>query len=748
MRRQPNGSWQCTCDDPHCTNVAKHPATGRGHLDATLDHTQVDRWFDAADAAGYPANIGIAVPDGMVVLDVDPRNGGIETLQTLERQHGIPETATVITGGGGVHLWYRMPPGLRFALPPELRKKGIDVKQQGGYVVAPPSLHESERLYAWRPGSTGTVKPPVDAPAWIVGMSRPVVEVEARKISTADVDAPTQPAHVIDYCAQLLNQYASNVRHGHHDLCKNFGGWAKQRGWSMGDVHAILSRVDLKNHEGGYRAALSAWGIDTPFGWQELSAQLGPAVASQLDRAPNPVAEARAASLATLERGVPAAPPPAQPGQYQPPPAQQYAAAPPPAGGGLGTPIDLSQPIPEDIAAIEGLPIHTGQVNAIVGYAGDGKTPLLCDLAVHLANGRTYHGRETRRGRVLYLCFEAARSTARILQRFAQAYSLPLDGVEILDVNPGRLAEFGYVQRLRDTATAGYQYVVIDTYGSAITGVDQNDATFADCIKQLEIPNVATLVSIHTSKQSGTPDLKSIAGTGALAGAIKGAIGVSRPDQEDEHRFTINCVRAPDQRFRSFDVRYVDVPAPGESLADQLRRPGIRSELISDDEPVAGLSEQIGERRRPSPRQNTGKFKTQGDREAFAYQEVGNLISRWAQSELAADPRGASIKQIQVAVCMPDNNRDFRAVREAVRRHADEGTLVSDRGGRNGAAKVWRPPHPNDPGMINTAHLTAFHQRTQTHDQQLLQTDVPIPPPLPRTDQRQHTTTTDGQASG
>ena len=79
---------------------------------------------------------------GLAVVDIDPRNGG-----QLDRALMTP-TAAVATGGGGWHLYYRHPGGpLLPALP---GRPGVDVKADGGYVVAPPSIHTGTgRPYRW-----------------------------------------------------------------------------------------------------------------------------------------------------------------------------------------------------------------------------------------------------------------------------------------------------------------------------------------------------------------------------------------------------------------------------------------------------------------------------------------------------------------------------------------------------------------------------------------------------------------------
>jgi len=102
------------------------------------------RWPDA--------NLGIVTGalSQLAVLDIDPRHGGAQSLAALEETHGaVPATVEAETGGGGRHLYFRP------AAPVRSRAglaAGIDLRAEGGIVVAPPSVHPSGKRYAWRKG--------------------------------------------------------------------------------------------------------------------------------------------------------------------------------------------------------------------------------------------------------------------------------------------------------------------------------------------------------------------------------------------------------------------------------------------------------------------------------------------------------------------------------------------------------------------------------------------------------------------
>ena len=101
-----NGVPACSCGRPGCDDQAKHPffrLAPNGLKNATTDHQQVKEWWRR-----YPRlNIGVTTGT-IIVLDVDPRHGGYESLAALETEHDVlPHTWTVRTGSDGRHLLFR-----------------------------------------------------------------------------------------------------------------------------------------------------------------------------------------------------------------------------------------------------------------------------------------------------------------------------------------------------------------------------------------------------------------------------------------------------------------------------------------------------------------------------------------------------------------------------------------------------------------------------------------------------------------
>lgn len=146
---------------------SKVPATRHGKKDATSDAGQVSAWF-TPDSNN---NVGILTGErsGLIVVDVDVRNDGEAGFERLERTYGkLPDTMRCKTGGGGFHLYYRLPAGTT-GIGDHTHVagfEGVDLKADG-YVVAPPSLHPSGLPYAWESDA-----PIVDAPDWLIELAR------------------------------------------------------------------------------------------------------------------------------------------------------------------------------------------------------------------------------------------------------------------------------------------------------------------------------------------------------------------------------------------------------------------------------------------------------------------------------------------------------------------------------------------------------------------------------------------------
>jgi hypothetical protein len=144
----------------------KQPRHKGAYKAATCDPLWIDQhWYHHPDD-----NIGVRPPIGMVVVDIDPRNGGKTALARLIAEHGrLPDTWTARTGSGGRHVWLAVG---EMTVRAHLCE-GVDIKHGGnGFVVAPPSVHPDGGRYEWLQPPFGE---PAAAPTWLREMLKPPV---------------------------------------------------------------------------------------------------------------------------------------------------------------------------------------------------------------------------------------------------------------------------------------------------------------------------------------------------------------------------------------------------------------------------------------------------------------------------------------------------------------------------------------------------------------------------------------------
>ncbi len=138
---------RCPCPGgAQCKSPGKHPAIDSWQTAASTDLTTLRDWF----AAPSSYNIGVVCGlSNIVVIDIDPRNGGQATFEALVSEFGtLPETVTADSGGGGAHYVFRRPLG---DLESKLGK-GVDLLRDARQFLVEPSLHPSGGGYRWRIG--------------------------------------------------------------------------------------------------------------------------------------------------------------------------------------------------------------------------------------------------------------------------------------------------------------------------------------------------------------------------------------------------------------------------------------------------------------------------------------------------------------------------------------------------------------------------------------------------------------------
>ena len=228
-------AFTCACPKgKSCSSPGKHPLTKTGLKEASIDLAVIENWW-----ANWPeANIGIATGaiSGLIVLDVDLKNGGLATVMTLPQ---IAATLVANTGGGGLHYLFTHP-GQNLRNTAGKLGAGIDTRGDGGYIVAAPSRHISGDYYEW---ATDTGQDLADCPDWLLQMwQAPSVNHTNGAGPAVAQNTPTAPPLVASAPAQIPDTIASGSR---NQTLVKLAGWMRNKGFSQ---EAMLGALTAENN--------------------------------------------------------------------------------------------------------------------------------------------------------------------------------------------------------------------------------------------------------------------------------------------------------------------------------------------------------------------------------------------------------------------------------------------------------------------------------------------------------------------
>jgi KaiC/GvpD/RAD55 family RecA-like ATPase len=188
---------------------------------ATAEKNMLIGWWDVNPAA----NIGIACGkrSGIVVLDVDKDKGGYESLAELQTRYGkLPETPVCRTGSGGEHIYFNYPDNATIRNSAGKLGPGLDIRGDGGYVVAPPSIHPNGNRYEWVVLPTKVEFAPM--PEWMIELLH-----EKQAVITEQVQG-----------GKIINGYRN-------DTLARLAGSMRRKGFDSDAIFAALKTHNIKH---------------------------------------------------------------------------------------------------------------------------------------------------------------------------------------------------------------------------------------------------------------------------------------------------------------------------------------------------------------------------------------------------------------------------------------------------------------------------------------------------------------------
>jgi hypothetical protein len=460
-----------------------------GFHSASNDHEQLRKWWTARPDAG----VGLALKDsGLVCVDVDSRNGGLETLERLEAQHGKVESEVMAyTPGGGMHFVFAAQ--LVGNLPGTLGK-GIDLKADG-YICVEPTIHPNGKaLPGW---IRDLARAPLQAPAAVVSNVPPMATDRRQSLIQAlgHVDADSRESWLA----------VGMAIHNELPTAEGFDLWSQ---WSQSSP-----KFDAKDQLHVWRSfkprGLAGVGVNSIFkmaqqaGWRNVPA--AGAVAE-------PEAEAPLLPILNV--------------------AQLEAAS-----GSITWAV--KHVVPGD------------SLGVVFGASGTFKSFVALDYAMHQVHGLPWLGKKTKPGPVLFIAAEGGAGVWRRVKAWHLARNLRWEGIQfyVLPIAVMLNTEAQKVVQAAQAIGVAPTTVIVDTMSQTFDGEENSANEVAGYFRELgnrfrALWRCVVLV-VHHSGHSATERPR---GSSAILANVDFMLGVFR--DEKEMIATVTCEKQKDgERF-------------------------------------------------------------------------------------------------------------------------------------------------------------------------------------------------------
>ena len=493
-----------------------------GFHSASTDPEQIRRWWTARPDAG----VGLALKDsGLVCVDVDPRNGGLETLERLEAQHGpMQSDVMAYTPGGGMHFLFSAQ--LVGNLPGTLGA-GIDLKADG-YICVEPTIHPNGKAYAWEASSDpmeGCM--PSSLPGWIRDLVRAPLQAPAMAPSTvlpmpAERRASLQQAlgHIPSDDRETWLQVGMAIQN-ELPTAEGFDLWTQ---WSQ-HSSKFNPRDQLRVWRSFEPKGLAGVGVNTVFKMAQLAGwkNAGAVVPQQQQEQPR--------------KGVP-----------------------------MLNLAELEASAAQTTWAIK----HTLPANSVgmmFGAPGTFKSFIALDMALHIAHGMQWMGRKTVQAPVIYIAAEGGTGLWRRIKAWHRYRDLSWDAIPLYVVPVAVQIRSNSAAVVAAAEQIGVRpaLVVVDTLSQTFDGEENSANDMASYLTSLGAAFrelwMCSVMVIHHSGHGATERPR---GSSAILGNTDFLFGVFR--DEKQLLATVTCERQKD----------------GELFKDELFE--LTSQLLGRDE--------------------------------------------------------------------------------------------------------------------------------------------------------------------
>lgn len=528
----------------------KKPAIKNWQNLATTNEAQIESWWQAQPNA----NIGITT-GSLLVVDIDPRNGGGIEFAALSQYEDFPKTVSTRTQGGGAHVIYALPPHTIIGGGANKLAPGVDIKSYGGFICAPGSTIDG-RPYEWSAGHFDGRKPAL-APEWLIERCKAPkakTETAGERVVVEDDTATTLARDWLVQSSPLavlgeLNDTAFKVAARLFDyglekpsVLELMRWWGEHKCTPAWDDRLATATLDhIATGAATYRS--NAIGARHPDASGFEPVEIAPRVIETAS-----IAQPKAEKFYAIR---------ADEGARQ---ALQ----------------DPAQPL------IDGL-YYEESMGVLIGKPGGGKTFMCLDKAYHVAKGVPWHGRAVKQGAVVYLAAEAGRMILRRLAALEAHYG-PLNDTPLFVIPcPADFAHgtgdadavIALIRNVEQRCGQKVRWLIVDTLSRVVAGGDENSskdmgAAIATIDRIRHAVKCAALIVHHPGKD----EAKGSRGWSGVLGATDSELTISNhtlnnTKQRDTEEFQpIKFKLKPillgnDPNGKAITSCFVEIVAPG-----------------------------------------------------------------------------------------------------------------------------------------------------------------------------------------
>lgn len=512
-----------------------------GFHSASIDPEQLRRWWTARPDAG----VGLALKDsGLVCVDVDPRNGGLETLERLEAQYGqITSDVMAYTPGGGMHFLFSAQ--LVGNLPGTLGL-GIDLKADG-YICVEPTIHPNGKAYAWEASSD-----PMEGcmPSALPGWIRDLVRAPLQAPVMAPAAVPPMPAERRASLQQALGHIPADDRDTWLQV-----GMAIQNELPTADGFDLWTQWSQHSPKFNPRDQLRVWrsfepkglagvGVNTVFkiaqlaGWKNAGAVVVAGHTEPSTALPLVFAESIDSASIRMDQ------------------------------------------------LVEDLVLQGGMV-VVYGESNSGKSFLMVDLACAIGSGQQWLGKRTVAAPVMYVAGEGSESIKLRVLAWRQHHGVdprlaivPV-AVNLLDPKADVARVIEACKQVAAHYGAPVGMIVVDTLARAMGGGNENAAEdMGAVIANADAIRIATGAALAFVHHAGKDTAKGSRGHSSLKGATDTEIEVTADDSTRLHCARITKQRDLSSRGEEFTAKFQAI----EMGRDQWGKPVTTCVVLHSDE--------------------------------------------------------------------------------------------------------------------------------------------------------------------